>query len=192
MSQLLWVPAGDELLEGHSLLKKRQLQFVLKMYQAARRYRPALDRLGLSCVFDDGSHPRPEIAVVRTVVLDQPAALPFAVQAIAILPRVRETLAPRAQVKTREHPHQNTRAAMGLGQLRLYFFPEVCRGASCARASICACLACNTVNALGATLRTKPDSQRLARPLRTENSELITEGINSSNQHNRTLKTRGN
>src|SRR5256885_8658977 len=89
-------------------------------------------------------------------------------KAIAILPRVRQTLAPRAQAKTGEHPHQNTRAEMGLGQLRLYFFPRVCRCASCARASIYACLACNTVSAPGATLRTKSDSKERQRSLRTE------------------------
>src|SRR5438445_164972 len=77
---------------------------------------------------------------------------PMAIQALALL----------AKVKTRVHRHRNTPAAMELEQIRLCLFPEVCRGASCARASICACLACNTVNALGATLRTKPDSQRLA------------------------------
>ena len=177
------------MLWGYSALKKTLLGFARKTHLAELPHRPGLDHRGLSCVSDDDSHPLQQVAIERPSTLAFPAALLVAMPAIATQVIPIRILAPRATVKTPEHPHQNTPAAMALGQILLCLSPEFWRGASCDRASIYACLACNTLTYPRATLGTKPDSRNVEQPLRTENVELITDTIKSPKQHKRTRFT---
>ena len=134
---------------GHSALPTSLLALVRKAQLVELHYLPGLDHLGLSCVFDEGLHSLLALAMERAVTVAIPSGLPISIQSVA----------PRA-AGTPQHPHRNRRAAMEPGQIRLCLSPGAWRGASCARASICAYLACNILTDPRATLRTKPDSRR--------------------------------
>ena len=152
-------------------LKKNRLECVRKTHLFELHYRPCLDHRGLSCVFDGGSRLRPAIAIVRAATLAHAPDLSFPVQVLAIPVIVTQALAVRATVVRAEHPRQSTQAAMEPEQTPLCLSPEAWGGASCARASICACLACNTLTCPRATLRTKPDSRNFSQLPATTNQD---------------------